>query len=80
MDSQKRSKEVLGCVAANSNRMQHSVLSAIESERSRLYQLEMYDASMERNTVVVVYLYIVHCGHFSNMRNTDDTGSGKTHV
>lgn len=59
---------------------QNPLLHTAPSEHSRSYQMEMYEASMKGNIIVVVRLYMgLHNEPLQPMRKMD-TGSGKTHV
>lgn len=63
MISQAPSHVVLEDAPANSGAMELAQPSAIPPEQSRLYQLEMFEASMARNIIVVVLL--LHSGPIS---------------
>ncbi|KFZ01525.1 hypothetical protein V501_09951 [Pseudogymnoascus sp. VKM F-4519 (FW-2642)] len=54
MTSQESTCVVLQDAPANSGAMELAKPSAIPPEQSRLYQLEMFEASMARNTIVVM--------------------------
>lgn len=56
MTSQESTCVALQDAPANSSAMELAKPSAIPYEQSRLYQLEMFEASMARNTIVVVVL------------------------
>ena len=56
MTSQEPNCVVMEDAPANSGEMELAKSSAIPHEQSRLYQLEMFEASMARNIIVVVVL------------------------
>lgn len=56
MTSQEPTYIVMEDAQANSGEMELAKPSAIPHEQSRLYQLEMFEASMARNIIVVVVL------------------------
>lgn len=56
MASQEPTRIVLEDAQANSGTMKLAKPGAIPSEQSRQYQLEMFDASMACNIIVVVLL------------------------
>jgi hypothetical protein len=56
MTSQEPTRIALEDAQANSDTMELAKPGAIPSEQSRQYQLEMFDASMTGNIIVVVLL------------------------
>lgn len=54
MTFQEPARGALGDSLANSGALEPANPSAIPSEQSRQYQLEMFEASMARNIIVVV--------------------------
>ena len=56
MTSQARSRVAVEDAPANASTMELAEPAVIRSEQSRQYQREMYEASMERNIIVVVVL------------------------
>jgi hypothetical protein len=65
------SSESVTLLDTKAQEMQISVLRAPPLEASRMYQLEMYEASMKGNTIVVVCLYMAIIIRLSDVKIKD---------